>query len=83
MENPKLSKEELQKINDLRSKENQITFELGQLEISRLNIEARKSNLTEQFLLLRKDQTKLGQDLQDKYGEGTIDIDSGEFIKSE
>tara|TARA_E500000178_G_C16711625_1_gene612991 strand:- start:379 stop:630 length:252 start_codon:yes stop_codon:yes gene_type:complete len=83
MENPKLSKEELQKINDLRSKENQITFELGQLEISRLNIEARKSNLTEQFSLLRKDQTKLGQDLQDKYGEGTIDIDSGEFIKSE
>ena len=33
--------------------------------------------------MFRSKQNELAQSLQDKYGEGTIYIDSGEFIKAE
>ena len=33
--------------------------------------------------MFRSKQNELAQSLQDKYGQGTINIDSGEFIKAE
>jgi hypothetical protein len=41
-----------------------------------------KDNLKQQIATLQKESIAVGKQLQDKYGEGTIDVSSGEFTKS-
>lgn len=83
MSTTKLLKEELQQLKDFQLKDNEITFALGQLEIRKIFIEKEKQKLQNQYQNQLQKQEKLGMELQEKYGEGNIDLEKGEFIKSE
>jgi len=83
MEQIKLSQEELNVLNDLQSTQNQIIANLGQLEYNIQLLELQKEKLTEQIEELKKSETKVGQDLTQKYGNGSIDLNSGVFTKTE
>ena len=72
----KLQKKELQELKELRDKGNNLIFSLGNLVIQ-------KFDLYSQFIEVREDQNKVGKELQEKYGEGNIDLDTGKFTKSE
>jgi len=79
----KLSTEELQQLRNFQRSENEITFSLGQIELRKVFLERDKQNLQNQYQSLLQDQEKAGKELQEKYGEGNIDLEKGEFIKSE
>jgi len=68
----KLTAEELQSVKNVKSEYTELAMALGELEIE-------KSRLLE----LRKDlyvrEGNLAQQLQDKYGQGSIDLDTGEI----
>ena len=81
MSNTKLLKEELQKLKDFQRSENEITFALGQLEIRKTFLKNQKQDLKNNFQSLLQEQDKMGKELQEKYGEGNIDLEKGEFIK--
>jgi hypothetical protein len=81
MSTTKLSKEELQQLKDSQLKDNEITFALGQIEIRKVFIEKEKQKLQDQYQNHLQQQDKLGRELQEKYGEGNIDLEKGEFIK--
>jgi hypothetical protein len=81
MSTTKLLKEELQQLKDFQLKDNEITFALGQLEIRKIFIEKEKQKLQIQYQNQLQKQEKLGMELQEKYGEGNIDLEKGEFIK--
>tara|TARA_R110000744_G_scaffold143898_1_gene255894 strand:- start:14 stop:265 length:252 start_codon:yes stop_codon:yes gene_type:complete len=81
MSTTKLLKEELQKLKDFQRLENEITFSLGQIELRKVFLEKDKKNLQNQYQSLLQDQEKTGKELQEKYGEGNIDLEKGEFIK--
>ena len=81
MSTTKLLQEELQKLKDFQSSENEITFSLGQIELRKVFLEKDKKNLQNQYQSLLQDQEKTGKELQEKYGEGNIDLEKGEFIK--
>lgn len=81
MSTTKLSKEELQKLKDFQRSENEITFSLGQIELRKVFLEKDKKNLQNQYQLLLQDQEKTGKELQERYGEGNIDLEKGEFIE--
>ena len=81
MSTTKLLKEELQQLKDFQLKDNEITFALGQLEIRKIFIEKEKQKLQNQYQNQLQKQEKLGMELQEKYGEGNIDLEKGEFIK--
>jgi hypothetical protein len=83
MSTKKLSNEELQKLKDFQRKDNEIVFALGQLEVRLLFSEKRKSDLQKEYQVLIQNQDSLGRELQEKYGEGTIDVEKGEFVKTE
>ena len=83
MEQIKLSQEELDILNDLQSTQNQIIANLGQLEYNIQLLELQKEKLTEQIEELKKSETKVGQVLTQKYGNGSIDLNSGVFTKTE
>ena len=79
----KLSKEELQKLTDFNEKRNQITFNLGRVDIQKAILEGQRSVILENLAKLQEEENAVGKELQDKYGEGNIDLDTGEFTKTE
>jgi hypothetical protein len=80
MEPIKLTEEELEKLVELQRKSSMMTQEFGNLEIMKLQVEARKDELVAFYNQLKEDERTYGKDLSEKYGDGTINIEKGEFI---
>lgn len=76
MNSTKLTQEELEQLNQSQLQINQIVVSLGQLEIQ-------KSNLLKQLDTIQEENKTLGQTLQEKYGDGNIDLEKGEFTPTE
>jgi hypothetical protein len=80
MANKKLKKEELDQIQEIQNRMSAIKTELGQLALAEIDLKSRKSSV-EQYLNDTKDlETTLLKGLEDKYGQGSIDLDKGEFV---
>ena len=80
MENQKLTQEELQQIADLQNKNRAIVSEFGEIELIKLNLEARTENAKKFLTELREEEQTFGKELSEKYGDGTVDLQSGEFV---
>ena len=80
METKKLTTEEIQRITELQKKNNALATELGQIELIKLNLQLRRE-AAEKFLEeLRSEEQELGKELTDKYGSGSINLETGEFV---
>ena len=77
----KLSQEELDQINSLRGLTQQLQSAFGQVEFQAQVLELRKDKLVEQLESLQQQEAELGQQLTEKYGNGTIDLENGVFTK--
>ena len=80
MENTKLTVEEIEKLQDIQQKNTAVATELGSLEITKLQIEARREEVVKYFTELKQEENTFGKELSDKYGNGSIDLEKGEFI---
>ena len=81
-----LTPEELQSIKDLQSKYNQTIFEIGaaeaQLIVFQQNIDKlqeAKKGLVSDLTTIEKKESELVASLQEKYGQGNINIETGEI----
>jgi hypothetical protein len=83
MEKIQLTPEELSKLQDLNIKATDIITSLGQIEVQVSFLQANKESLLDNFTQLQQDQDQLATELTQKYGDGTINIASGEFTKTE
>ena len=79
MKTQKISEQEIQDLKEFQIKNNQIAMSLGQIEIQKVILENQKDELVNKLAELQETQTKLGKELQDKYGIGSINIETGEF----
>ena len=79
----KFTAEELQKIQDHQGKLNKIQVQFGALTMSKIRLENQETYLKEQLILLNKEEANIAKDLTDKYGKGSLDIETGEFIPAE
>ena len=82
----KFTKDELNSIEELRNNYNSVTNALGMLEVSRMQTEKRletiagdKIRLETQYEQLTMAEKELIDTLTEKYGQGSIDINSGVF----
>jgi len=80
MENTKLTAEEIGKLQEIQQKNAAVVSELGNLEITKLQVEARKAEVVEFFNKLKEEEQAFGKELSEKYGNGSIDLEQGEFI---
>ena len=80
MSKQKLTKEEIETIKDLQSSRNNIIVELGNLEAYLFELSTKKTQLQGQLSELGVKDQELGKELSDKYGNGSIDLEKGEFI---
>jgi len=79
-ENIKLSNEELEVLKDYQQKQNHITFNLGNVDIQKAILEGQRSQILENLANLQEKSNKTAKELQEKYGDGNIDLETGEFI---
>jgi hypothetical protein len=75
MENKKLTQEEIDKLVELQSNNRAVLLELGSLEASKLA-------LYSYYNQLKEEERSYGRQLSEKYGDGTIDLEKGEFMPS-
>ena len=82
----KFTKDVLNSIEELRNNYNSVTNSLGMLEVSRMQTEKRletiegdKIRLETQYEQLTMVEKELINSLTEKYGQGSIDINSGVF----
>jgi hypothetical protein len=78
-----LTPEELSKLQEGNNKVADIVASLGQIEIQMSLLQKNKESLLAAFAQTQQDQNQLGAELTQKYGDGVIDISSGEFTKAE
>jgi hypothetical protein len=79
----KLSQEELQSLKSLQEKQNQLVVKFGQLEYEIQSLELQKETSIDQLNELKKEEELIGNQLTQKYGNGSIDVESGFFTKLE
>lgn len=79
----KLSEEEVQTLSQLQSDQQTLVNSFGEVEMRIQLAEIKKDSLVEALTSLRNKEEEVGKTLQDKYGNGTIDLESGIFTKTE
>jgi flagellar biosynthesis chaperone FliJ len=81
-----LTTEELQSIKDLQSKYNQTIFEIGVAEAQRIALQEQvdklgenKKQLVNDLATIEQKESELVNNLQEKYGAGSINPETGEI----
>ena len=82
----KFTQEEMQKIQDIRKKYIGIQQAIGSVEVNKIRLQQQldanlkaTGELQNQFIELQNSEQDLIKELNKKYGEGTLNPDSGEF----
>lgn len=85
----KVTPEELEEVQKVRSKYQEITVKLGQIQVQRLTISGQlevlnknEEALREEWVKTQEEEAKAITDLQEKYGKININLDSGEINES-
>jgi hypothetical protein len=75
-----LTQEEIQSLKLIQEKRLQLTEQFGIIELRIQELELQKEYLKNELKTLRQEEIKTGETLQQKYGDGTINLEKGEFI---
>ena len=86
MSEVKFTEQELQSLQELSTKSNEITNRFGQLAIAKINLEKQSETVEEEeFKLheelenLKKEEQETLQSITEKYGPGSLDPQTGVF----
>jgi len=80
METKVLTQEELQSLKSIQEKRIQLTEQFGLIEMRIQEIGLQKEFLKEELKKLQQEEIAIGESLQKTYGDGTINLEKGEFI---
>jgi hypothetical protein len=79
MENVTITQEELATITSLQDQYAEITAKLGQVHIEQLNLKIYQNSLETAYQTLKEQENTLAQELNAKYGDGSLNLQTGEF----
>ena len=77
-----LTEEEKKEIVDIQNQEKVFLGQLGQIEYQIQSLISQKLRISEELKMFEQRKTKFAQQLQNNYGEGSINIETGEFTKT-
>jgi len=75
----KVTQEELQGIQDAERQIQDVTYQLGDLQLVKLNVEKNEQALKDRFQSIIDERNKLVSELKEKYGDVSIDKNTGEI----
>ncbi len=80
MEKKVLTQEEIDKIKKLKEQFEDLTINAGNVEIQIMNLQLQKDQIKSNLQQLQQQEKVIAQELEEKYGDGTISLESGEFL---
>lgn len=75
----KITEEELKKVSELRQETSQIVYALGEIEYQRIALSATEELVKEKMKEVKTKETAVLNELKEKYGNVSINIETGEF----
>jgi stress response protein YsnF len=82
MSNKVLTQEEIQQLKNIREQNTQLVEQFGFVEYQIQSLCLQKEELNKNLKEIKLLEISLGKQLQDKYGDGTINLEKGEFVPS-
>ena len=82
MEKTVLSKEEIDNLSSLQNQQDNFVIQLGQIEYQKNLLNQQKLKINQQIESFEQNQIQLAKQLEEKYGKGTVNLESGEFVKT-
>ena len=79
MEKQIVTPEELQTLRNLQQKRDKLTIDFGYIEFQIQELELQKETLVEYLTQLKQEEIQVGQEITNKYGKGSVDLNNGEF----
>lgn len=83
MDKIKLTEDEIKDLTDVRTDFQKTTLIIGETEIGIINLKSRKEDLIATLRKLDEKQSELAKKLEDKYGKGSISLDTNEFTPTQ
>jgi hypothetical protein len=77
-----LTQEEINQLGSIQQERYSIIDKFGTIEIQFQELESTKQKLKLEYEKLKQKEEILGKQLQEKYGDGTINLEKGEFISN-
>ena len=74
-----IEKDELRRALAVRQTFAELTHEYGKLEFAKLTLEEEQESIRDRMNVLRKEEELLMKELNDKYGLGVLNVETGEF----
>ena len=78
-----LTSEELQQLKDIQSTGFDVKDQFGDIEYRIQLLQLQKENLKKELGNLKEKENQLSKILDSKYGNGSINLETGEFIKND
>ena len=82
VDNKKFTEEELKEIRTIKDGMANISQILGQIRLQQIQIEKNEKETLDKYNEILAKESELAKKLETKYGRGTLDITTGEFIPS-
>ena len=82
MDKKVLTKEEIEKLASLQEEQSKLVLELGNIEYQLNFLSKSKEEIYKQLEALGGKQSQVAQELEKKYGRGTVNLESGEFVQA-
>ena len=79
MEKKVLSEEELQKLKEFQTREENLIVAFGQIAYQQETLDKQQDKAIEEKEKFEKERSEFATSLTTKYGNGTINIDTGEI----
>ena len=76
------TEQELNQLKELRRKLNDAVIKLGQLSLNKIRLENSEKEIKKEIFNLEKEETNIAKELSKKYGDGSINLESGTFTSS-
>ena len=82
MEKKVLTQKEVSELKGLKQQYRDLTETIGIIEMQSLNLKLKKEQIKENLKSLQQKEIKLAKELEEKYGNGEISLETGEFLPS-
>lgn len=79
MESKFITPEELSKLQDLNNKRGELVDNFGIIELNIQDLKIQKEKLINELMTLKNTEIEIGNLLQQKYGNGQINLSTGEI----
>ena len=75
-----LTQEEITQLKAIQEKRFQLTEQFGIIELRIQEYNLQKEHLVGELKKVRQEEITVGETLQKKYGDGSINLEKGEFV---